>query len=108
MQAIEKVQLIEGLGVGYFIRHDLRDTKVYFGDYIRLHGLHHGDIIFCHDGNSTVPFFIGNCTPYCYPTTNDGGIGWDWSRFNHLKVLAVYGISLNCGSVGEVSLTCGL
>lgn len=22
--------------------------------------------------------YVGDCTPYCQPTTDDGGIGWDW------------------------------
>jgi hypothetical protein len=107
MQTQEQIKLIDGLGIGYFVRHDLRDTSVLLGDYLRLHKLNFGDILFCHDGNSTVPLFVGNCTPYCSPTTSDGGIGWAWTDCNHLQVLAVYGVSLNCGSFGEISATCG-
>jgi len=106
VQEKDQVELLKGFGLNYFVRHDLQDTNILLGDYIRLHGLHHGDIVFCHDGNSTVPLFVGNCTPYCSPT-NDVGTGWIWSHCNHLRVLAIYGVELSCGSVGQISSTCG-
>lgn len=99
------IELLNGLGLKFSVRFDLRDTNIRLGDYIKLHGLELGDIIFCSDGNSTIPLFIGNCTPHHSPMNS--GPGWDCARSNHLRVLAIYSVSLECGSMGEISPTAG-
>ena len=45
-QNLVEVGSLEKLKINYYIRHDLRETKVFLGDYIRLHELNVGDIIF--------------------------------------------------------------
>lgn len=51
------------------------------GDFLESssRGFMVGDIIDIRSETGTERrLVVGNCTPYIQPTTNDGGIGWDW------------------------------
>ena len=38
----------------------------------------------------TKDIFVGDCTPYCRPTTNDGGLGWDWEDDRYIIEVRIY------------------
>lgn len=38
--------------------------------------------------NGWESFYVGNCTPYLNPTTNDGGIGWDMNHPRMAKYIS--------------------
>lgn len=95
---INNVEFLPGFSLHYSLIHDFRDSKIMLGDYIKLGHLQPGQTLFITDGNSTETLFVGNCTSYIQPTNNNGGIGWDLKKANSWRVVAVYGVQLNCGS----------
>ncbi len=110
LRETDLVELIPKCGIEYFIRHDLRDSDVTLADYVKLHGLRKGDILFLNNGNAIEPLVVGTCTKEFFPGTN--GLPptipdihtWQNSeaieRCKWYKVLCVYGMTLHCGSCG--------
>jgi hypothetical protein len=76
------------------INWDYLDKNITLTTYIKLHGLYVNTILLVHDGANIFNLIIGSATPYCQPTTNDGGIGWNYDVCDCLTVLAVGSINL--------------
>ncbi len=76
------------------IIHDLSKTKVMLGDFIRLHGLQPGMIIYLKNDGSAIPkmLIIGNATPY-EGVSSISHDGWDWDAYNCWEVEKVLLIS---------------
>lgn len=74
---------------------DLRDAKIYFGDYIRLKGLRYGDLFYLIEEQSreSKVILIGNGTPY-NGVTSTSDEGWCWALYNRWKVEYVMHIGL--------------
>lgn len=73
---------------------DLSDTRVCFGDYIRLRGLSVGDIIYLkNDGSGEKVIFVGNGSPY-EGVSSVSHDGWDFKTYNMWIVDRVFRLNL--------------
>lgn len=81
------IEIDERLGFEIAAPEDFRESKLYFGDYIRLRGLRYGDLFYLEkSGGEVQVVLIGNATPYEGPSSVSHD-GWYWNAYNHWRVL---------------------
>lgn len=91
---LQDIDFGKGNGISLHLVHDLSDTEVRFGDYIRLHGLLAGDLIYLRDdGSGQKIVLIGNATNY-NGVSSVSDEGWDWGLYNNWIVERVFHFQL--------------
>lgn len=91
-----KVELIEGMGLSYFLRDDLRDSSINLRDYFKLKGIPQGCIIFTQSPGCIVPILVGEINEESIEKIN--------SKIGLYKVLCVYGVTPECGSISSLEV----
>lgn len=69
---------------------------------LRLRGFDPGTVLeveYTDDPGNTYWIVIGNCTPYIQITSCDGGIGWSYDQYSNIRVLNIYKLIFQFGSL---------